>query len=187
MKHQNICNDYRLNGVCKNKGITLIEVIISLTIIAIITTTAVPSIRNMLLNSRISSNSMEFSNAIFLARSEAIKRSRSVAVCQSTNGTSCSGNYNWASGWLVWVDTNANEALETGEEIVQIRLDANSTSTIDSTESVSVLRFLATGFLAINVAEQRNFTLCDNRTGENGKLINIRASGRVVVSTMSCN
>lgn len=186
MKDQTTLTDRHLIRIYPSKGITLVEVIISLTIIAILSTIAVPSIQNILLNSRLSSNSMELSNAIFLARSEAIKRSRSVAVCESANGTSCTGSHNWKNGWLVWVDTNGDEILAVGEEVVQVRLEANSTSTINSTESKSVIRFLATGFLAINVAEQRNFTLCDSRTGENGKLINIRASGRVVVSTFSC-
>ena len=82
-----------------------------------------------------SSATNEFTNAVNLARSEAIKRGRLVTICRSANAedevpacsTSTSGNYasdDWGVGWLVYVENSTNTkvgSFETGDEILMRR------------------------------------------------------------------
>ena len=65
-------------------------------------------------NNRIVSQNNEFIGALNYARSEAIRRSGSVSVCSSTNGH-LFGTTNWATGWIVFVDANADGTLNASD------------------------------------------------------------------------
>jgi type IV fimbrial biogenesis protein FimT len=62
----------------------------------------------------------EFLHALYLARSEAIKRGQTVSICKTLDGASCSERGDWNSGWLVFVDLDADDppARGTDEELI---------------------------------------------------------------------
>ena len=77
----------------RNAGFTLIELLVTLTVAAILLAVAVPSFRNMMLSSRLSTSANAVANALSLARSEAVKRNQEVnfsnaaAIKDATNST----------------------------------------------------------------------------------------------------
>ncbi|NEX23277.1 prepilin-type N-terminal cleavage/methylation domain-containing protein [Thiorhodococcus mannitoliphagus] len=89
-------------------GVTLIELIMTLAIGAILLSVAVPSFHSIVATNRIAGVTNEFSAALHLARSEAVTRGLRVTVCKSADTTvaspSCSTSANWQDGWLVFVD-----------------------------------------------------------------------------------
>ena len=88
-----------------NKGFTLIELMITLVIAAILLTTAVPSFEALITNNRLSTQANAFIGALYLARAEAIKRNLDVTVCKSGDGQNCSNNASgFEQGWIVFVD-----------------------------------------------------------------------------------
>ncbi len=107
----------------KYKGFTLVELMITLAIAAIVITIGVPSFRQTINNNRLTTVANSFIASINLARSEAIKRNSRVVVCGSSNGKECTGS-GYQSGWIVFVDNN-NDALctdcgeATGEFVIQ--------------------------------------------------------------------
>ncbi|ADJ28935.1 GspH/FimT family pseudopilin [Nitrosococcus watsonii] len=107
-------------------GFTLVELVITLAIAAIITTMAVPSFQEMIRKNRMATQTNEFIAALHLARSEAIKRGQRITVCKSTNSTTSSPTCNtsnstgWDRGWIVFVDGDENAALATTEIILQV-------------------------------------------------------------------
>lgn len=82
----------------KDHGFTLIELMITVLIIGILTTTALPAFRGFIANQRIKSASFDTMAMMVLARSEAIKRNAQI------NATPTGSN--WANGWTV-TDNNA--------------------------------------------------------------------------------
>ncbi len=80
-------------------GFTLIELMITVSIMAILLAIAVPSFQNVALSSKLTSLSNNFVASAQLARSEAIKRNTEVTLCASSDGTTCAGA--WKDGWVV--------------------------------------------------------------------------------------
>ena len=98
----------------RQRGFTLIELMITLAIAAILLTVGVPSFQEMMRNNRAATQANEILTALNFARSEAVKRGQNVLLCPSTNQTTCSGE-NWAVGWLVFADLNNNGTANAGE------------------------------------------------------------------------
>ena len=76
-----------------SRGLTLIEFMVSLVVLAILATVALPNYRSFVLTQRVRGASYDLMSSLFYARSEAIKRNASVSVTQAAGG--------WAQGWTV--------------------------------------------------------------------------------------
>src|SRR5258708_17936063 len=74
-------------------GFTLIELVVTLTVLAILATVALPSYQNFVLTQRVRGASYDLMTSLVFARSEAIKRNASVSMTQAAGG--------WAQGWTV--------------------------------------------------------------------------------------
>ena len=99
----------------KLQGITLIEVLVGITIVAILTSVATPSFTALLSVNRLATQANEILGALTISRSEAIRLNKRVVFCRSDDGTSCAaGGGNW-QGWLVFADNNGNDLPDAGE------------------------------------------------------------------------
>lgn len=100
-------------------GFTLMELVITVAVAAIVLMIGVPSFRETINNNRLTSGANEFVTALNLARSEAIKRSVRVMVCKSADGASCTAGGGYEQGWIVFVDSNANATVDAGEPVIR--------------------------------------------------------------------
>ena len=94
-------------------GFTLVELMVTIAIVAILTAIALPSFSTSIRNSRLASTTNEFIAAVNLARSEAVKSNRTAQVCASADGATCGTN--WSQGWIVWADANGNGSPQADE------------------------------------------------------------------------
>jgi len=85
--------------VLRAAGFTLVELMVTIAIAAILATLAIPAFNEAMLGSRLNSMTNSFIASAQLARSEAIKRNAPVTLCASSTGNGCSGT--WADGWVV--------------------------------------------------------------------------------------
>lgn len=98
----------------KDCGLTLIELLITVTIAAILLGVGVPSISDFVRDNRRAATVNSLITDIQRARSAAASHGARALLCHSTNGTSCSGlgTPDWSDGWLLFLDDNFNGTLD---------------------------------------------------------------------------
>jgi len=173
------------------KGFTLIELMMSLAISAIVLTVAIPNFANFSQNSRVTSQTNELIMAINLARGEAAKRGARVALCRSSDlddSPTCGGsNYNWGTGWLVYaVGTDRSLPLykSTAPENDILLAKGMAETGIDILSAGGAnqnLEFNADGSTNEG-GSTAYFAVCDSRGADFGKLVTIFPTGRPQLS-----
>lgn len=103
-----------------NQGFTLIELIVTMAILAIIAGFALPSFRDTIVANSVATDRDEIFRTLLLARSEAVKRGRYATVCASPSATACSTTAPWGDGWILFEDQDGDGTVDTGDEIVRV-------------------------------------------------------------------
>lgn len=104
------------------RGFTLIEVMVVVSILAVLIALAAPSFTPMIERWRVRQATEQLQSTLYYARSEAIKRGGQVAIQKLPNNGTCttaSANAEWDCGWFVCEDTNGNGTCEATEPVLQ--------------------------------------------------------------------
>jgi type IV fimbrial biogenesis protein FimT len=96
-------------------GFTLLEVAITLFILAIVLAAAIPNMTAMVNSGRLTGNANDLLTSLHSARIESVRRGHRVVICPSLNGVACTNN--WNDGWIVFEDRN-RDGLPAGETII---------------------------------------------------------------------
>ena len=172
-------------------GLTLIEMLITLGIMAFLAFVAVPSLMDTLNRMAVSSAARTIGSALSLARSEAVKRGRNVSICPSTSGTDCAAGA-WAAGWIVFIDANgdANGAagsVDAGDTVIRV-YNALADLALTTSPSTNLVTYDNKGFGRLSAVT--TFKLCpENGDSANAKSVEVSLSGRarVISSGVNCS
>lgn len=158
----------------REKGFTIIELMIAVAIFGIVAALAAPAFSYLIANNRHQASINALIGAVNLARVEAVKRGAQVTV------GSISADTTWTNGYRVWVDSNSNNALNTGEEVVRQFDPVTGGVTLEG--DVSFVSFRATGFAtAASIVN-----VCSEHDSVNGRSIGISISGRISKLDYTC-
>lgn len=116
-------------GRLATQGFSLIELMVALVIVAILAVIAGPNFSDAIKRNRVESLAREVASALNLARSEAASRGRTVILCRSVTGSSCSGTTNATEGWLIFEDTDNSGDLDAGGSEPILRVHDELTNT----------------------------------------------------------
>lgn len=176
---------------------------VSIAVMAILVTIAAGGFEQLMLNLRMSARVNDMMADLALARSEAIKRGRTVILCprpeNDVTGT-CAGT-NWTNGWIVFVDDDGNDAWDNNvaERAIKVReavkpcpnvAASGRDCTIEPTNvptlgGISYLRYRPTG-ISRTTGNTQVFMHCDGRLNNRGRRIDINLTGRAVVRPWNC-
>jgi type IV fimbrial biogenesis protein FimT len=155
-------------------GFTLIELMVTLTVAAILLGIAVPAFRASLMNDRLLTQASQLSTALYLGRAEAVKQDTPVLVCASADGATCSGAGTWETGWIVLSTAPGTTAP------VQSVPSLSTGTTLRATGGASQVSFQSTG--TMNAAASIGFKLCDSRGGTYARYLQVNVTGNVVAA-----
>ena len=161
-------------------GFTIIELMITIALVAVIATIGVPAFQGFVERNQLTSNINSFITSLALARSEAVKRKQRVVVCGSNDGATCSNNNNgYESGWIVYVESvDPADNRANNEELLWVQEPLSANTTLRATiPFVNRIQFLSSG--RPNGIGNGSFYLCKGSSINKARLITIRNSGRV--------
>ena len=167
------------------RGFTLVELLVTMTLVAILSAIALPSLSSFVTNSRVSSRANDFVAAINLARSEAVKRSSGVTICPSSNAATCATAADWASGWIVFSDHDIDATADTGDELIHVfpGLSGGITMVLGNNGTITKsITFLGVGRSVASFGGTVA-TLCPPEGGDYCRYICINSLGRPRVDT----
>lgn len=95
-----------------NQGFSLIELLVTISIVAILLAAVVPSFSRSIANTHIATVRDNLISSLQFARSEAISRNVAVALCPSTDGANCTASSDWADGWIIYLDEDTGTNSE---------------------------------------------------------------------------
>lgn len=108
----------------RSRGVTLLELMITLAVAAVLLGLAVPSFGGMWRDTQRAVAVNAFIHGIFLARSTAIVRKQVVSICRSSDGQTCSNQTaDWQRGWIVFVNHDRDDppVRDQGEPLLSVQ------------------------------------------------------------------
>lgn len=176
---------------CKQRGFTLIELMVTIAVLAILLGVAAPSFYHQIQNNRSAALGEEFASALNYARGEAVKRGERISLCASADGSECGGA--WDQGWILFRDgansDTGTPSIVTGG-VLQRWPAPGSKASVAVTRGGSnagYLRFNRMGLLDNGAGNPATASLSySGCSGESARTITVSPAGMISISRTNC-
>ena len=185
------------------QGFTIIELMVTLAVLAVVLGIAIPSFKGQIERNSSLGLGEEFVSALNFARTEAIKRRGEVSICASNAANNaCATSADWANGWLVYVDSEAETSANTAIDGTPLRnwndLDQRAVMNVArvpeapaTPAAVSFIRFNSRGMLARIVGAGVNDKIeaivkLNACSGASARKVSVGRSGMVITEVVDC-
>lgn len=165
----------------KNKGFTLIELMVAVAVFAILMAFAAPNLSDFSERNRLASQTNILVAHLNLARSEAVKRNRELKICISNPAhNACTTTGKWEDGWMIFIDANSDNDYATadGDTLIQVGDALGGGITVRSTQFANLLTYNNDG----SVTSAGTFKVCNEAaTLSMARALVIRTAGHVTL------
>lgn len=154
-------------------GFTLVELMITVAVIALLAVVAAPAMNGLVNNSRAVGQAEELVASLQLARAEAVRRNARVTICPSTDGSTCASSTTWTR-WIV--HGMDNTAATPVDDVIR---DNTSSGSVQVSGPAAGIVFRPSGL--IDTAQKLEVSMSDKK-----RCLTVMISGVVSVSKAAC-
>jgi type IV fimbrial biogenesis protein FimT len=178
--------DGKANGR-QGDGFTLVELVIGVAVAAVLAAAAGPSFARFFAEQRLLDEARRLSDAILVARSEAIERNGVVILCTLAPGGECGEADRWHSGWMAFEDRDGDGEPGADDPLVPVAEPAagNGVTIVGNGPVERYLRFTWAGNarLVSGALQMGTFTVC--RSGLRGYRVVLANTGRTRIERLA--
>ena len=170
----------------KQRGFTLMELIVTVTVMGILAAMAIPSFLSTIQNDFSINLKDDFVLSMQFIRSEAIKRASNVSMCAPSDSTFSACGSNWALGWFIFVDVNGNGTYNGGTDTILRRFSLTGTNAVVTSTGANFATYTSAGFPS-NATGGLTYTIY--ATGCRGAYANtvaVSTAGRLTITPINC-
>lgn len=104
-------------------GITLVELLVVLAMVATLALFGIPALGSLLERSRVAAAATTMAVSLANVRMRAVESATPYTICPSTTGQDCDRGSDWSRGWIVYADLDRSGQRE-GPEVVADWIEA---------------------------------------------------------------
>lgn len=179
-----------------HSGFSLIELLVTIAIVAILLAVAFPSFQGSLRSNRVATSTNEFMGSLALARTEAVRSTNGAGLCAANvAGDTCVDSTDWSNGWLVWTDSDDTLGYDPATDELVRHVQAKTGVTLEVPAATAgtftnQIIFNARGGVANNSPDDRVMTLtpADCPSGQEFKrALTLTRVGQVNMEKVECS
>lgn len=166
-------------------GFTLVELMVTIAVMAVVLSIAVPSYQNLVIGGRLTAGANDLVVALNLARHEALRRGQRVSVCPSSDGNDCAASGGWEQGYIVFSDSGTTGSVDGTDTVIRRQPGLASGYTAAGNGNVDTyVSFTSSGIprLASNAFQAGTISLCAPGSSGLSRAVVLSKMGRVQAS-----
>lgn len=153
-------------------GYTLVELVVTLAVGALLLTLAIPTFTSVVLDSRLTAAVNRFVHGMYVARQAALESGMDITLCRSPGGRQCTTAGRWDTGFIIFANRDGDDPprVDPGEPILQVE-GALAGPLILANRSAFVFR-------PWGRSVNGTFTVCDRRGDTRARAVVVSYTGR---------
>lgn len=183
-------------GRKRGSGFTLVELMVTVSIMAILMAIGVPQMREFMLKQQVAADYENLAQAIQLAKTEALKRSGAVSICPLTSETEApacpsTATTDWSKGWMVFIDVADASGAPTpyvANVDTPIKVEQGTrTGSVIYGSNLRMMRFEANGLFQNRAPESFKIRPVNTTDDARCKRMLVSMQGRIRLDSRPCS